>query len=393
MADESANSQSATSGAEISSSTRVKWCPGCSARRPWAEFSDSPDEASGKRSYCMACERKLSAERRERYKAQNSPRAEVAAATLREKLAKIRGRETGSNAVAGHGPAGAPGRSGGASPEKRSATEPAPWPQPMDDEPTEPSGAAPAPFRLLHIDIETSPILGYVWQTKNQDLSPAQILEPSSVLCFAAMWHGSDEVLFHRAIPGDAAEFREMMRAAHRLLSTCDAVCSYNGQKFDAPRLMREFLLLDMRPPPPLVHVDLWRTITKFNFDSSKLEHVGPALGVGEKIKNAGWPLWTGCMRGDPQRWAEMEEYCKGDVVQLPALYRRLLPWIDQHPNLNLLATQDDELCPSCGAADLERSGVHRAVTLAYPRFVCRACGRWCRSRVRSRAEPRAEVR
>jgi predicted RNA-binding Zn-ribbon protein involved in translation (DUF1610 family) len=283
-------------------------------------------------------------------------------------------------------------------------------PIPMEDEPTAPgipppslsdpskpdykaySGQAPK-FRLLHIDIETSPLLAYTWGTFKQNISVEQIIEPTSVLCFAAQWHGSSEVIYHEARVRPSLEFNLMIRAAHNLLSECDAVCHYNGQKFDVPRLNREFLKLGMGPTPPLHQVDLWQAVTKFSMDSSKLAFVGPELGIGEKIKHDGWGLWKGCMDGNAASWAKMREYCMGDVVQLPALYTKLLPWLDKHPNMNLYVADEEGVCPKCGSSEVVRSDDHKATTLTYKRYACRACGAWSRARTRDKNGPSADLR
>lgn len=270
-------------------------------------------------------------------------------------------------------------------------------PPPRLDDPSKPdieaySQQTKQPFRLLFIDIETSPLLAYAWGTFKQDISIDQIVKPTSVLCFAAQWYGSPEVIYHEARARPSLGFNLMIRAAHSLLSEAHAVCHYNGARFDVPRLNREFLQLGLPPTPPLHQIDLWQTVKKFSMDSSKLAFVGPALGIGEKIKNDGWRLWGGCMDGDAPSWEKMQVYCKGDVVQLPALYEKLLPWIDGHPNLNLLVTDDGKVCPNCGGK-LEGNGVHRATTYVYKRYLCMGCGRTCRDRTRSKSEPVAPVR
>lgn len=245
-----------------------------------------------------------------------------------------------------------------------------------------------AGFRLLHLDIETTPGLAYVWDAREQRISVEQIVEAPSILCFSAKWHGEKKIMFYRAKHRTGPEFRAMIQAAHDLLSEANAVCHFNGASFDVPRLNNEFLRLGMKPPPPLPQIDLKRIWqSKFQTISSRLMFVAPYLKIGEKIENEGWPLWKACMRNETQAWKRMEEYNRQDVALLEPLYLKLLPWIEQHPNMGLYQDNTEKpVCPNCGGSRLTRQGVYRAVAFAYARYQCKDCGRWSRNRLSSRA-------
>ena len=176
-------------------------------------------------------------------------------------------------------------------------------------------GSSPEGFKLLYIDIETTPALVYVWGLHKVEIGVDQIVEPTSVLCFAAKWHGSNETIFHKAHPKDKKAFRQMIEAAHELLGEADAVCHYNGASFDIPRLNQEFLREKMKPPRPPQQIDLFRVVTKqFGLLSNKLAFVGPYFNVGKKIEHEGWKLWRGCLDGNKDCWRRMEAYCRQDV-------------------------------------------------------------------------------
>lgn len=250
-------------------------------------------------------------------------------------------------------------------------------------------------MKLLHIDIETRPILAYVWRLfGNDSISVDQIKDPTALLCFSAKWHGEKDIMYHSAKNVGTQEYRRMVKKAHDLLSEADAVCHYNGTTFDVPRLNQEFLLQDLPPPAPFQQVDLKRVVSgKFDFTSSKLAFIGPILDCGGKLKNEGWALWRGCLDGDARSWEKMEEYNRQDVVLLEKVYNKLLPWIDQHPNMNMFSDLGRPVCPNCGEATLQSRGVYRTVTQEYSRFSCTNCGRWSRARKASKMERAIEVR
>lgn len=228
-------------------------------------------------------------------------------------------------------------------------------------------------MKLLLIDIETAPHMAAVWGLWGQNVGLNQLIKPGYTLCWAAKWHGEREVMFDSILSGH----KTMVRRIHRLLSEADAVCHYNGTKFDIPTLNKEFLLQGLAPPVPAKQIDLLKTArSRFRLASNKLDFVAQALGEGRKTQHKGFELWLECMAKDRDAWATMEKYNKQDVVLLERVYDRLLPWIKGHPNLAL----DGHVCPHCGGEDLIRRGYSRSQTRRYARLQCKTCGTWSQS-------------
>lgn len=256
---------------------------------------------------------------------------------------------------------------------------------------------APNKLKLLMIDIETTPASGYFWGTHKQEISVEQIITPTSVLCFAAKWYGSDEITYVRSEKQSGREFDKMIRKAHAMLSEADAICHFNGNSFDIPRLNTEFLRLGLPPPPPSIQIDLLRVAqNKFGMLCHKLAFIAPLLKIGSKVKHAGWSLWIGCMNGIKEDWETMERYNREDVLLLERLYKRLLPWIEGHPNMAFFTTGGDDrlpVCPNCGSQELKSNGLRRASTFSYRRFQCTNCGTWSRERLSLKSAPTPKVR
>lgn len=234
-------------------------------------------------------------------------------------------------------------------------------------------------MRLLLIDIETAPHRVYAWGLFDQRIGINQIVSPGYTLSFAAKWYGKKGVLFesiHKS-GGDA-----MIQRAHDLISEADAVCHYNGTKFDMPILRKEMVLRGMPPPEPYKQIDLLQTARRqFKFASNKLDYVAQALGLGSKVEHKGMDLWRDCMDGCPKAWRVMEKYNKQDVILLEKLYEKLLPWIQNHPNLGLYDPKDRPSCTNCGSTHLQSRGYARSKTQQYRKFQCQDCGTWVRAR------------
>lgn len=241
-------------------------------------------------------------------------------------------------------------------------------------------------MRVLLLDIETAPHVGYVWGLWQQNIGLSQLLESGYVLCWSAKWLGEDEIAFdsvYRSKP------KAMLKRIYTLLNEADAVIHFNGTKFDIPVLNKEFLLKRMTPPAPYRQIDLYLTVkSRFRFASNKLDYVAQQLGVGKKHKHEGFELWVKCMNNDPDAWATMEEYNKQDVVLLEKVYEILKPWIKNHPNVSLYTTDGEHSCPVCGNMHVHRRGFAYTATGRYQRYQCRDCGHWSRARTGVEARP-----
>ena len=252
----------------------------------------------------------------------------------------------------------------------------------------DPGTVGRSPMRILLIDIETRPHMGYFWDLWNQNINLAALRETTTTLCFVAKWLDEPEVIFH----SDHHDGHEaMVRRAWALMNAADVVCHYNGNRFDTPHLQREFVQMHLPPPAPFKQIDLLKVVKKnFKFASNKLAFVAPALGLEDKEETGGYQLWFDCMEGDPQAWETMRRYNTQDVLLLEQLYHRLRSWIPGHPSHG--AFNGTDVCPTCGSADLQPNGLAYLRTGQYPRFKCGNCGRYSRSNKRCGATSITDV-
>lgn len=232
--------------------------------------------------------------------------------------------------------------------------------------------------RILVIDIELSPNIGYHWGAWDQNISTIQLIEPQRMICFAARWLGEKKTLYYSEYHDD---HKTMVQAAFDLLTEADCLVHYNGRKFDRKHLNREFQKYKLGAPAPYAQVDLLQVARKeFAFYSNKLDYVAQYLGVGQKVDNGGFQLWIDCLNGDRKAWAMMKKYNIGDIQVTEDLYYELLPWIQPHPHVGLYSGEED-CCPNCGGNNVQSRGTAYTQVGAYPRFRCNDCGKWGRGK------------
>lgn len=238
--------------------------------------------------------------------------------------------------------------------------------------------------RVLIWDIETSPLLGAVWQRYEANL--VWTSQEWYILCFAYKWLGEKKTYvvaqpdFKGYKPGSTDD-SHVMRELHRLISEADIIVAHNGDKFDVKKANTRFILNGLGPVRPPQQVDTLKIARKyFAFTSNRLDDLGDVLGVGRKIKTDKG-LWQACMAGDMKAWRKMKKYNQQDVRLLEDVYLKLLPYDVSHPNRATIEGRPDA-CPRCGVEGfLLAQGIRYTKTGQYRRWQCKSCGSYVSSR------------
>ena len=226
--------------------------------------------------------------------------------------------------------------------------------------------------KILILDIETRPAQAYVWRAfGEQNIGVEQIIDPGSVICVGYKWMGEKETFL---VSDWEHGHQEMLRSVWAAMNVADAVITYNGDKFDLPKLQGEFLLAGLGPTPPVTSIDVVKAVRKFGFFVNRLAFIGPFLGVGAKIKHEGFDLWVKVMSGDVRAQNKMAKYCKQDVKLLEKLYLKVRPFIKNHPHLARVKANE---CGACGSKHVHSRGYRRTRSFRIQRLQCQNCGSW----------------
>ena len=243
--------------------------------------------------------------------------------------------------------------------------------------------------KVLFIDIETAPNLVWMWSMWKEWNSTEMQEREWYILCWCAKWlgdnkmHSSALVDFSRDYKADKENDHAILEKIWQLLDEADIVIGHNALEFDIKKLNARFMKHDMTPPSPYKIVDTCLSARKyFGFTSNKLGDLGKFLGLGEKINTGGFKLWRECMLGNLKSWGLMVKYCAQDVLLLEKVYLKLLPFIDNHPNVGVYLTGEDIKCPKCGSDQLQKRGFAFTGQSKYHRLQCMKCGAWSRLKV-----------
>lgn len=229
--------------------------------------------------------------------------------------------------------------------------------------------------KILFFDIETSPILAYVWGLFDQNIALNQIHTDWQVLAWAAKWSDSNNIIYKDA--RNQKDDKSILKELWVLLNEADIVVTQNGKKFDSKKINARFVYHGLNPPVPYKHIDTLQIAKKyFAFTSNKLAYTSEMLCPNAKKsdhkKYPGFELWKECLRNNPKAWAEMKKYNIQDVIALEKLYEKLRSWdssIDRSSNENN--------CRVCDSHNLQKRGINRSLAGTYQRYQCIDCGAW----------------
>lgn len=231
--------------------------------------------------------------------------------------------------------------------------------------------------KTILFDLETSrtAVEGY---GSRWDFKVVKFTKQSELMCYSWKELGSKKVNF--VSRHDFNNYHDFVKSLRDLLDSADITIAHNGGNFDNKVANKFFLLEGIEPPRPRKSIDTLLEARKwFKFESNKLDDLGQFLGLGRK-ESIGYMDLEDDFMSD---WADkktinlMRDYNNQDVKLLEAIYLKMRPFMQNHPNLGDME-QIDGVCPKCLSADLKLEGTHARRNGRVQSFSCNNCGGWC---------------
>lgn len=236
--------------------------------------------------------------------------------------------------------------------------------------------------KILFLDIETAPILAYVWALWDQNIGLNMIENDWYILSWAAKWEHQKRVIYKDQSRCKVMENdKQLMVELWDLLDEADIVVTQNGVKFDHKKINARMIFHDLKPPSPYKTIDtLLIAKRKFAFTSNKLEYLSSKLNkkytklTSKDREFVGFELWKACLNGNMRAWAEMKRYNKLDVLTLEELFYKLIPWHDVI-NRSTYVSGIVKMCNSCGSSKVKKNGHIFTSRCKYQKYKCSDCG------------------
>ena len=217
--------------------------------------------------------------------------------------------------------------------------------------------------KRLFADIETGYYTAPVWGCFKQFIRPEVLRGEKKIICISYKWQYEDKVHTLKWVEKDG-EFcdKELIKKFIKVLAQADEVCGHNWDRFDEKEIRARAILNGVLMYPKYRTIDTLKKVKQFaRFPSNKLDYLGKAMEVGQKLEHAGFNLWERCQEGDTKKirkdaLAEMVAYCEQDVILLEDVFNVLMPYIDHNTNFAVLKGGHKWQCPECGGKDVELS-------------------------------------
>ncbi len=247
--------------------------------------------------------------------------------------------------------------------------------------------------RVLCLDIETSLMTAYVFDTGEQYIGHSDIRDDWYIMAWGAKWVEDKDsaIIYKSSYNGDDSK---ILKPLWELLNEADIVLTQNGTKFDAKKINARFMLNGFPPPKPYVHFDTYRLTKKVaSFTSHSLEYLSSKFCKRHtKTSHAKYPgkkLWVECSKGNKDAQNEMKKYNIEDVLSTEELYLQIRAWApDSMPKVFDMTNSASE-CGTCGYVGTMRLGKPRkAQRHTYQQNSCPKCGSWQRgSRIENKGD------
>lgn len=239
--------------------------------------------------------------------------------------------------------------------------------------------------KVLVLDIETSPLLVYVWSLKDQYVGLNQMVKDWHIMAWSAKWLNApaSEIKYHDLRNKKGGDDRPILRPLWHLLNEADIVLTQNGKAFDAKKINARFMLHGMTPPSPYKHLDTFlisRGVASFT--SHSLEYLTERFCTKyKKLSHGKFPglkLWIECLKNNMAAWEEMKEYNIHDVLSTEEFYNKIKAWAPESAPKPFVSEKTAARCKICGkAGHMIRRGTVTKAKCQYQRWQCRTCGTW----------------
>lgn len=232
--------------------------------------------------------------------------------------------------------------------------------------------------RRLFFDIETSPNIGFFWQSGYKLQVPyTNIIKERAIICICYKWEYEEQVHF---LHWDKKQCdKKMLEKFIKIVNKADELVGHNGDKYDLAWIRTRALYHGLPMFPNYTTIDtLKQARGKFKFNSNRLDYIANFLGLGSKLET-GFNLWKDIVLDKSQEALDkMIEYCQNDVVILQKVYEHLSGYVPHKVHYGVVLYDDRNSCPNCGSKNIIINK-HKVTAKGYKQvqYHCKECGKY----------------
>ena len=234
--------------------------------------------------------------------------------------------------------------------------------------------------KILFYDIETSPLLAYIWRPGKQVVRHGQLSKSRNqynIICITYCWNDGKAP---KALVFDyeKQDCSKIVKEFDKLVKESDITIGKNSDRFDVKHINAQRFLTGGKPFPDWADVtdDLEKQMRKFfYFPSQSLDYISDILGLGGKIKMQmqDWIDIVEQNKNGKKALTKMVKYGKKDIADTRAVWNKMKPYIK--PKFNMSTFLGEFACVHCGSSSIIRNGTRINGKSKYQHFYCNSHG------------------
>lgn len=227
-------------------------------------------------------------------------------------------------------------------------------------------------IKRLFFDIETSlNIVGVFRIGPKVPITIDNLIKEQAIICICYKWEGSSKVY---SLNWDKNQCdKKMLKDFLKVANQADELVAHNGNNFDMKIIRGRCFYHEIPMFPKYVTVDTYlESRNGMKLVSHKLAYMSKLIGSQGKI-DTNFKMWIDItLKNCRKTLSRMVTYCKRDVLELEAVYKRLAPYIKPKSSLADYKCQ----CPECNSTQIRIRKYYNTVTGASVQLSCGDCGR-----------------
>ncbi len=235
-----------------------------------------------------------------------------------------------------------------------------------------------ADVSILFFDIETTPLLGWLWRCGEQHVRHSQLKAPYDKYRIITIGYCWNDGLPAKTINWGwhKQDTASVIEKFDKIIKQADIAIGKNSDRFDVKHINTQRFLAGLPALPEWATRtdDVEKQLRKhFIFPSYGLDYVSSQLGLGGKRKME-MQDWTDIVeKKDKKKLAKMDDYCAKDVEDTRALWNMIKAHVT--PKFNMATFLDDQVCKNCGSSSIVKDGTTYSGRTRYQKFRCNSHG------------------
>lgn len=218
--------------------------------------------------------------------------------------------------------------------------------------------------KILVYDIETTPVLAWIWRLGDQTVRHGQLhkeFNVTKIICITYRWlhHKKSKALVFDI---DKQDDSKIIKEFDEIIKEADVVIGKNNKRFDDKHINFRRFMHGLEPMPDWTKKsdDLEKQMRKhFNMQSYSLDYFSDLMGQGGKIKME-FDDWIQIVYNkNKSRLNKMVKYGKKDTDDTAELIKKVWKYVS--PQFNYSTFKGKHSCTLCGSENIKRNGTRVA--------------------------------